>query len=184
MKETILLKFDDISIFTVTIAEWFANKTFIKEGDPNPHGIFRHAWWPTRFNFSDFHLLLKVLKNNFLENKGGYVVTRKASPFDKWILSQYLHGGFKGCKTGIEINGLKDDFFIHGDVIFQTSLSDETKKIMDEYYEKISDLQELFNFYKTGKKIPKTEIKVKIFRNLQLAETLRNIVKKQFGEKK
>ncbi len=183
-KGEINLKFDDISVFVITIAEWFANKTFIKEGNPGPTGIFRHAWWPTRFSFLDFQLLLRVVKNNF-GGKKGFVITQHSSPFDKWILKQYLHGGFRGCKTNAHIEGLKDDFFIHGDTIFQVQLSDETKKFMDEYYEKISDLQELYTFYKNGNSLPKFDINVKIYRNLQMANTLRELVKKQFdnGEK-
>ena len=179
----IKLKFDDISIFATTMADLFANKTLIKEGDPSPIGIFEHAWWPTRFNFSDFKLLLKVIKNN-LGGIGGFVVTKESSPFDKWILKQYLRGGFKGCKTNIEIEGLKDDFFIHGDIIFQAHVSEETKQVMDKYYKKISNLQDLYSFYMKGNKPPKADIELTIFRNQQLAATLRKMVKKQFeGEK-
>jgi len=175
----IKLKFDDISIFAVTMAEFFANKTLIKEGDPSPIGILRHAWWPTRFKFSDFGLLLRVLKNN-IGGMGGFVITKLSSPFDKWILNQYLLGGFKNCKSGVEIEGLEDDFFIHGDVILQARLSEDTKQLMDKYYNKISNIQDLYNFYTKGNKLPKADINLTIFRNQQLAETLRKMVKKQF----
>lgn len=175
--------FNDVSECTTQIATWFAEKTFMKEGPSMPLGIFRHAWWPARFNFKDFQLLIKVVKNN-LENGKGYVIVKEDTPFDRWIIKQYKLGGFKDCKTGIKIDYLPDDFFIHGDVIFQAKLSDETKKHMDEYYNKVNNLQDLYKLY-TTKKTEKENIKIEvaISRNKEFATTLRNIIFSFFNDK-
>ena len=180
LKKPVHLIFNDISEFTVQIATWFAEKTFIKEGPPNPTGLFRHAWWPSRFNFKDFQLLIKVVKNN-LENGSGYAVVKEDSPFDRWILNQYKLGGFKHCKTGAKIDYLTDDFFIHGDVIFQTTLSEQTKQLMDEYYLKVKNLQDLYKFYMNKKTEKKSvEIKLTITRNKQFAASLRELASSYF----
>ncbi len=172
--------FNDVSELTITIAEWFAEKTFVKEGPSYPFGIFRHAWWPSRFNFKDFQLLLRITRNTQAKN-GGHVIVKENTPFDKWILNQYIRGGFKDCKYGINADYINDDFFIQGDIVYQVKLSEETKKYMDDYYSKVKNLQDLYRLY-TIKKTERAQLQmeVTIMRNLQFATVLRNIVLSYF----
>lgn len=180
LKQPVKVIFHDISDFTVQIATWIADKTFIKEGPSMPLGLFRHAWWPSRFNFKDFQLLLKVVKNN-VENGRGHVVVKEDTSFDRWITNQYKLGGFNDCKTGVKIDYLVDDFFIHGDTIFQVKLTEKTKSYMDGYYQKVKNLQDLYRLYMNKKnEQDQVNIEVSITRNKEFATIIRNVILSYF----
>ena len=55
-------EFDDISVYARTMAEWFISGKLIGNGPSEPYGLFRHGLWTLKFDFSEFNLLVTLIK--------------------------------------------------------------------------------------------------------------------------
>lgn len=178
-KNGMALSFPDYSTCVLTIANLFANQSFIKPGlDTTPIGIFNHLWWTLRFDFAHFDLLLKVVKRN----AGGYVIAKGNAPFDRWVKQQYLRAGFKGVKTAVPLDNHNDDFFVHGNHVIQVNFSKETQDFLDEFYSKTTGITDLFaSFLKQEEQKRKLRIEAKIIENPERANLLREQVKSHFN---
>ena len=136
------IEFRDASTLPVTLANLFASTTFTN-GQPLPvYGLFKHGIWPLRFNFLDFDLLLRMTKRN-----GGYAAIIGTTPFDQWIAAHYRAGGIQKAKTGVNAEISEDAIFAQGDSVIQVNYSPETAKLIEELYQEINGLHDLFKIY-------------------------------------
>ncbi|MFH1239658.1 MAG: hypothetical protein V1672_00400 [Candidatus Diapherotrites archaeon] len=163
-------RFDDYSNVVITIADLLAKQVFIGSTPSGPLGITRHVWWPLNFKFGDMLILRSVIKKNPLS----YMVTRYNFPFDKWASKEFLKNGWGGVKLGVNFDEFDNEIIVHGDSILVFEYSEESKKVIDQFYQKNSNLTDLFSEF-TRKKFAsrKVDIMVKITKNQQMAEVLR-----------
>ena len=168
-KGTVRMHFNDYTTFVVSIATMFRNKSLVGSRPEPGLGVVRHAHWPLRFSFDDFTLLRKMMQNN----RGGFALIKTDSPLDRWVIQQYMKGGFDKVKIVPELHSMKEDLIIHGDGIMNIAFSDETISMMNEAYSKIPNLSSLFKeFAKNAFSKEKVSIDVKISKNPELAKTL------------
>lgn len=169
--------FDNFSTYVVWIAESFRDGKFTQGKTIPIYGMFQHAVWPLRFNFTDFELLRQMTSN--CETRG---VCAKDMPFDRWIATHYHLGGVKKFKTGVKIK-LEEDYYTNGDIVIRAKFSPETTAFLDKIYSKIYDLKDLFHFYfmEVDKKDP-SRIEVTIERNPALAKMIENQIKQYLNE--
>lgn len=173
------LKFNDVSLFIVTIAEILAKGTLIGKGPNIGVGIFRHLLWPLRFSFADYELFKKMAKN--IDKT--YAIIKNETLLDKWIETQYLKGGFGGIKFDSKIKSPDDHLIIHGDSIIQINYSEETNKIVDMVYERNHNLTDLFIEYFIRDALKrKADIEVKIRKDPAVATLLREQIISHFKE--
>lgn len=107
-----------------------------------------------------------------------YVAIESALPFDEWIRDQYLFGGFKKVKTGVQSKFLSKSFVVHGDVVVEIEYSKETLRFLRELFSQMKNLSDLFRFY-LHKKLSKHEyhVTVTIQKNPTLAKIISDEVK-------
>ncbi len=167
---TIKLDFPDLTLLPVTIASLIGKKVFIGNGPNILTGFIDHALWPLRFNFMDFETLRRMCVNM----DEAYAIIGNNQPFDQWIAKQYLRGGFDKVKLGVNFTGNGDYLIVHGDSIIQITMKEETKKFLDNIYEKIYNLSDLYKYYlkARNKQIPEST-EVLITKNPDLASFLR-----------
>lgn len=170
------ISFDDFSTYVIWMAENLRDGSF-SQGKKGPiYGMFRHALWPLRFNFSDFELLRQMAANR--ETRG---FCTHNMPFDKWIATHYFLGGLKQFKTNVKVK-LDEDYFVDNETVIRVNYSPTTTEFLDRIYSKIHDLKELFHFYflEVDKKEP-TKIEVTVERNPTLARMIENQIKQQLA---
>jgi len=173
--------FDDISRFCVETADVLAKGTFRGNGPNTGFGIISHVYWPLKFNFRDFEVFLRMTKN--LDET--YAIVRGNAPLDKWLKEQWHRSGFGHVKLGINADGIKEDILVHGDTVWEINYSKETKKLLDEIYNRTRDLTTLFQeYFIRPKKEKQQHIEVKLTRNPVFAELMRKKIMAHFeGEK-
>jgi len=170
------MRFNDYSLYCVTMADIFRRKILIGNGPNIGVGFLRHAYWPLRFNFKDFEVLRRMIKNA----DESYAIIKYDSPFDKWVQRQWLSGGFGRIKIGVEFEG-GHDIMVHGNSICETKYSDETKQIIDNIYTRTSNLGELFKEYFATATVKKEmRIDLTITKNPQMANLIRKQVMSHF----
>lgn len=180
---TVTLKFDDYSVFAVTLADIFYKKSLIGKSKPILTGVLNHGLWPLRFNFADFTLLYKAIKGNSLSS----CIIKNELPFDKWISKQYERVGFNQI-IGQWPEGYDNklvDIAAHGNSVIKTYYSKESMKNMDKIYGRIHDVRDLFTVYAKG--IPDKErikVTIKFTKDPELASVLREQVLTYFKENK
>ena len=164
-------KFDDYSALAVTLADIFAKRLLVGNSLVGGVAVVRHAWWPLEFRFVDLKLLRKMIENNPTTN----VLVRYDTSLDRWAVKEYLKCGFAGVKTSIKFDDYDNDVVVHGDSVMVIDYSDDTKKILDNFYQNTSNLADLFKEYTKNMLLrKKMDIKVKITKDPQMAEILRN----------
>lgn len=168
--------YDDISDFCTSIATLLKRLVNPKRKEKPLIGMLRHCWWPLKFNFKDFFTLHEMTA----AMNGGTAISYFASPLDKWVKEQYLRSGFKTVRIGYGPEKYPgEDVVVYSDFVIKVKFSDETLKIMDPLYERISNLPELFKEY-TKKSISqqKMRIELSIIRDSTLARVLREHMEK------
>ncbi|MFH1224667.1 MAG: hypothetical protein V1676_02580 [Candidatus Diapherotrites archaeon] len=169
-KEPIRMHFSDLSIFYVRMAEIMASNVLVGSGPKHGIAILRHGWFPLNFKFMDFSLLARMARNG-LDN---YAMLQKDTPFDRWIRKQYIRAGVPNTKIIGEVKDIADDILVQGDTITQCRLSDETKKLIDDVYERIDGISSLFKEFVSQKlSKQKASVDVTFTKNRELAELTR-----------
>ena len=171
---TIIVEFKSYSKCVVWLAETFASKQLVGNGDNILIALFRYGMWPLKFKFDDFLILMKLLG----KATNGYPITKNKTPFGKWIMKQYERAGATGMAWDHELT-LEKDTLIHGDSIVEVEFTPEFEKFIEETYSKISNLEDLLKFFITQKE-PETIIKVAITRNPSLAGLMRKQVMQKY----
>lgn len=174
---TIQWKFTDFSLLVVTMADLLAKRTLMRSKDVGPLGILRHIWWPLEFKFSDIRLLQKMIKNN----PTTYMLYKYNDPFDQWCKKEYMKLGWTGIKQTADFDKYDDEIMIHGDSIITYEYSEESKKIIDNFYQKTKNIADLFKEYVNKKsQSQKVDISVKITKDPQMADMLRKQILSYF----
>ncbi|MAG22292.1 MAG: hypothetical protein CL943_03240 [Candidatus Diapherotrites archaeon] len=178
-RESIIFNFNNLTNFALFIAQAYADKVMITDGDTKAIGIFHHLFWTPRFRFEDILLSRKVIDSSL----SGYVLSGGNSPFDQWVKKQYLAAGFNGVKLGVDLSDFEDDLFVHGDFVAQVHISEEDRKKIKELYNSVGTVLDLFKLYITKFGKPDTiRIKATFSRNPVMAKMVRNHVLKFFEE--
>ncbi|MDP2666344.1 MAG: transcriptional repressor [Candidatus Diapherotrites archaeon] len=178
-KTTVKLHFSSLttmSVFTAELLGLYREQT----KRPVPHFAFlRHAWWPLKFEPSQYFLFKRMDDNN----PNNRVVVIKNDPFDKWIVRYYMLVNSSNRLRFEEKAKWEEDLIVKGDLVLQTRYSKETLKRMDDIYQKISGLTELFDTYFVN--IGKDEgfdIDITISHNPTMAKLITEKIKGYFGE--
>ncbi|MBS3061801.1 MAG: hypothetical protein J4215_04435 [Candidatus Diapherotrites archaeon] len=134
-----VIEFHDPSAVAVTVAQILASRV-LTQGKPEPfYGIKRHGLWPLRFSFSDFELLKEMTKSIPC-----YCAVIGNDPFDRWVVEQYLKGGFKKSKTGAKAEFKEWDIMAHGEYVLTIQYAKETEQAIEYLFKQINNLSELF----------------------------------------
>lgn len=173
---TIEVEFDSFSKLTVWSAELFASRVLVSDGDNTLIGYMRYGFWPLTFNFNDFLLLLRLLG----KSANGYPILKNRTPFGEWVMGQYMKAGAVKGTFDNELD-LDHDVFIHGDCLVEVFTEPKFDEYMKETYNKIKNLNDLFQNFTTNKE-PQTKIRVVITKNPDLAKFLkREALRKYFS---
>jgi len=166
---TLKFRFDDYSRLAVFMADTLAKKLIVGSNPSKGIGFIRHGYWPLEFKFQDFSLLHRMVKNS----DGGYGIIKKNSPLDKWICEQYKKGDFTEAICGVDTKA-NDDLLIHGDGIMKIHYSEESKKKLDEIYNKVSNIEQLFaEFVKQKISKVKIDAEMTITKDPQISKMLK-----------
>ncbi|MDP2666343.1 MAG: hypothetical protein Q8P05_02480 [Candidatus Diapherotrites archaeon] len=169
--------FDDFSTYVVWIAENLRDGKFSQGKTGIVYGMFYHAPWPLRFNFSDFELLRQMATKCHAIG-----ISACDMPFDRWVATHFKLGGVKQFKTGMKTK-IKEDYYVTEDVVVRVKFSPETIAFLDKIYSKIHDLKDLFHFYlvELERKAP-IHIELTAERNPMLAKMIENQIKQYLNE--
>lgn len=166
---TITFEFDSFTEFCTKTADLFANKILPKNNKEYVICVSQYGFWPIKFKFEQFELLYNMIRN-FPKSK--YIMQNDTS-FGRWILEQYKKIGVNCAPIGTKVN-LKEDVLIKDDFIMQIEFSDESIKLISDYWNKWKSINDtLIDFGLQPD--PKTPIKVSITKN----STLANFIKKE-----
>ncbi len=180
-KEETTWKFTDYSVMVVTLARLLMSRKLVGKADSRGLGILRHGLFPLDFSFYDFDLMFKM----FAYSNGGYAIIENDTPFDQWIASQYMKARIDGAKCGIKELGLKKDIIIHGEHFVEIAYPEETTCFLDKFYAETKGIEGLYQNFLKKKTHNKLDITLKITRNPELAQFMKNqMVEKYFGGEK
>ncbi|MFH1895736.1 MAG: hypothetical protein ABIJ74_04155 [archaeon] len=177
---SITIEFDSITDLCVSTAELLWSRQLNRaENEAGFFAVFEYGWWPFRLRFKDYELLLKMVKAN-PATKG---LIRKKTPFGEWINKQYHRINATCLPIGTKFD-INEDIFIVGNYLIEVNFDEETKKILEHYYNKWKDLTGSFKEFGL-KEEPKTHSVMRITKNPEMAEYLRKQLNKVFeGAKK
>jgi hypothetical protein len=161
-------KFETISETSIAIAELFASKQLSDDDNELLVGMFQYGWFTFKLRFEDLVLIKKIIKSN-PKIKG---IIQNKTPFGKWIHTQYNKVGMNCAPIGTNAN-LTEDIMSKGDYIVEASFPNSTRKIIEEEYRKLKNIEGLFKKFALRNE-PKVEITLKITKNPQLARIVRN----------
>jgi hypothetical protein len=178
---SIEIEFDSISDLCVSVAELLASKQL--SGGRSCHdiyGVLEYGWWPFKFRFEHFELLLRIVRAN--NPMRGGIIIRKKTPFGKWIREQYVKIKAICAPLGTKFD-IGEDIFIVENCLLEIKVPQETKKIIEHYYNKWKNLNDTFKEFGL-KEEPKAHSVIRISKNPELANYLRKQLNKVFGEAK
>lgn len=177
----IKLHFTSLTTMDVFTAELLVEKR-TQEGKKIPNFAYlRHAWWPLKFEPSQY-LIFRKMDDNNPDNR---VIVTCDTPFDRWVIKYYIITAHEKNRLIIQPNApWEEDLIVRGDLVIQTRYSKETLKRMDGIYQKIFNLIELFDAYfvHVGKD-EGFDIDMTISINPTLAKLITEKIKGYFGEK-
>lgn len=169
-------EFDSFTDLCVETAKLLASRKLNPKAEPF-WCVLEYGWLSFKFNFGHLELLYTMVKNC---PKSRNIIQKKTS-FGEWIWKQYQRVGGIGAPIGTHI-GMREDIFIQGDYIIEVQISKEGKKVIEQYWNKWKNLNDLFKDFGL-KKEPKIESTVKITKNPQLASFMKNELEKYFQPK-
>lgn len=179
-KGPVKLHFSSLTTMGVFTAELLVEKR-IQDGKKLANfACVRHAWWPLKFEPSQYLIFRKMDDNN----PNNRVVVIKNDPFDLWITKYYTIVNTENRLLFKPKEKWEEDLIAKGDLVIQTRYSKDTLKRMDTIYQKISNLTELFDTYFVN--VGKDEgfdIEMNISINPTLSKFIHEKIKGYFGEK-
>ncbi len=162
-----IFKFTSYSTLCVSMAELLRDRVLSKKEDKGFICTLEYGWFPFKFKFGDFFTLMETVKNN----PEAINMIRKNTPMGQWIHEQYQRINALCAPIGTKVD-IDEDLFINGEYIIEIRFSEESKKIVDKYYNKLRNMEDIFKEFAL-KKEPEMDITVTITKNPQLAEFLR-----------
>jgi Fe2+ or Zn2+ uptake regulation protein len=180
-KGPVTLNLSSLTTMGVFTAELLVEKRMREEKKQPNLAYLRHAWWPLKFEPSQY-ILFKKMDDNNPDNR---VIVTQDTPFDRWVIKYYIITAHEKNRLIIETKARwEEDLIVKGNLVIQTRYSNETLKRVDKIYQKISNLTELFDAYFVN--VAKDEgfdIEMTISENPTLAKLITEKIKSYFGEK-
>ncbi|QQR92498.1 MAG: hypothetical protein IPJ89_05120 [Candidatus Iainarchaeum archaeon] len=164
-------EFDSFTDFCVETANLIGNKILCKNGEI-AIVIMEYGYWSFKFKFEHLQVLLQLM----LSAPKSVNFIRKITPFGKWIQEQYRRVGAVTKENGAKID-IDEDLILQGNWIIEIQFSPKSKKIIEHYWNKWKSLEDGYREFGL-KEEPKMEIRVKITKNIELA----NFMRKQFDK--
>jgi hypothetical protein len=161
-----VFKFTSYSALCVSIAELLRDRILAKKEDTNYACTLEYGWFPFKFKFTDFFTLMEMVKNN----PTCINIVRTTTPLGKWIHKQYLQINAPSAPIGTKVD-IDEDLFVYGEYLIEVRFSEESKKIIEYYYNKLNNIEDVFKEFAL-KKEPEMDITVTITKNKQLADYL------------
>ena len=177
------IRFDDPSVFFVEMAKLLQSNQVLETENFEIASMLNHLWFPPTFSFEDFQLLKKMIASHRGKE---WLVCRSDTPFDRWVLGQYAKAGGSGNSGKLGVPFFSEhDVIAAGEHVFEVSFSPETKRLIEQAYNKSQNLEDLYQFYQQNDyaKYP-FDIKLTITKNRQMAKTIQEYVKGFFKEGK
>ncbi|MFA6269212.1 MAG: hypothetical protein WC652_05320, partial [archaeon] len=162
-----IFKFTSYSALCVSMAELLRDRALSNPADKGFICTLEYGWFPFKFKFGDFFTLMETVKNN----PEAINIIRKNTPLGKWIQEQYKRINAICAPMGTKVD-INEDLFINGEYIIEIRFSEESKKILEKYYNKLRNMEDVFREFALRKE-PEMDITVTITKNSQLAEFLR-----------
>ncbi|MDP2666335.1 MAG: hypothetical protein Q8P05_02440 [Candidatus Diapherotrites archaeon] len=165
-----VFEFDNFTDFSVETANLVAKQVLYQNGE-KAYYILEYGYWPLKFKFDHLHVIYNLVK----KSPNSIYIIRKVTTYGKWVQKQYLRVG------GIGIIGSKipieDDFWIQGEWMGQVHFPAESKKIIEQYWNKWKNLED--SFKELGlKKEPKMVILATVTKNPSMARFLSKEIEK------
>ena len=167
-------KFDNFTELCVKTAELLESKTLATNGNGCFICVLEYGWWAFKFKFEHLELLYRMIKNCPTSKN----IIRKDTPFGRWVREQYNKVNAISAPIGTKID-LEEDLFVQGDYIIEVNISTEGKKMIEKYWSKWKNINDLFKDFGL-KEEPKIEATVKITKNAEMANFMRKDLEKYF----
>jgi hypothetical protein len=171
-----VFKFKSYSKLCVAMAELLKSRILAKKNDTNFICTLEYGWFPFKFKFGDFLTLGEMMK----ENPGAINIIRTDTPLGRWIHKQYQKINAACAPIGTKVD-IDKDLFIYGDYIIEIKFSDEDKKIINHYFNKIKNLNGMYLEFALQKE-PQMDITVTITKNRSLSKLLGNQLRAIYKE--
>ena len=166
-------EFDSFSDLCVETAKLLTSKNLTQKAE-SFYCILEYGWCTIKFKFEHFGLIFGMLK----KCPNARYIIRKKTRFGEWIWKQYRRAGGIGAPIGTKIK-IQEDIFVQGDYIIQIKISNPGKKIIRKYWKKWKNIEDTFKDLGL-KPEPKIECKVKITKNPELANFIKQELDKYF----
>ncbi|MBU2100373.1 hypothetical protein KKG83_03800 [Candidatus Micrarchaeota archaeon] len=174
---SIEIEFDSLTDLAVSTAELLMSRQLVRNSDDQSFiCTFEYGWWTFKFKFEHLKLLLEMAKANPKPKN----IIRNKTPFGKWIREQYGKVGGIGAPIGTKVD-IDEELFVQGDCLIEVKYSEETKKIIEHYFNKWKSLDDSFKEFGL-KPEPKTHSVMRITRNPEMANFWRNHLTKVLKE--
>ena len=176
---TIEIEWDSFTDLCVSTAELLLSRQ-LAEGSDDPSFIItmEYGWWAFKFKFEHLYLLYDMVKHNPKAKN----IIRTKTPYGEWIAKQYTRVGGISAPIGTKLD-IEGDVFVQGNCIVQVKYDEETKKLMEKYYNKWHNLEESFMEFGL-KPEPKIYATMRITKNKEMADFVRKQLSKVFEGKK
>jgi len=175
---TIEIEFDNYTTLCVSTAELLLSRQLANDNaDKSFICTLEYGWFPFKLDFRHFMILEKTM----VANPGSMNIIRKKTLFGEWVRNQYNLIKAKSAPIGTEID-LENDIFIQGNHIIEVKFSDDSKKLIEEYYKKWKNLEDCFKEFGLGPE-PKIHATMRITKNTEMARFLRKQMEKVFEGK-
>jgi len=169
-------KFKSYSKLCVTIAELLKSKVLANKKTTNFICTLEYGWIPFKFKFGDFQTLKEMMQTN----PESINMIRTKTPLGEWIVKQYKRINALCAPIGTKVE-IDNDLFIYGDYIIEVHFSEESKKILKYYYNKIKNLNGIYLEFAL-KKEPEMDITVIITKNPSLSKFLGNKLRETYND--
>jgi len=168
--ESRTIEFNTYYSFIEGILNLFSSRMLIEKDGPNYGvGALRHMYWALNFGDQNFEKL-KIMG----QKHESYVICNGNTIIDNWLKDYYISAGFKGIKLEANYN-LENDFAVVGNYIIQIFFDPETEKRIDYFYRTTKEISTLIQKgFMDDMLTKKVQIKIIVFREPELAKTLRD----------
>ncbi|HLC79363.1 MAG TPA: hypothetical protein VJG83_02940 [archaeon] len=171
----IQLEFNSVTELSISTAELLLSRQLTRNNNrPDFICTLEYGWWPFKFRFEDFLLLQRML----VQNPKSKNIIRTKTSFGKWIREQYNRIAAVSAPIGSKID-IDEELFVQGDCIIEVRFDEESKKMIEFYYNKWKNIEDIFREFGL-KDEPKIRAVMRITKNPQMADFLRKQMEKVF----
>ncbi|MFH1895735.1 MAG: hypothetical protein ABIJ74_04150 [archaeon] len=181
---SITIEFDSITDLAVSMADLMLSRQLARgSDDPSFICTMEYGLWSFKIRFEHLELLARMVKANPKATN----IVRKKTLFGKWVREQYCRVGGASAPLGTKVD-IDEDLFVQGNYVIEFKYGQETKKIIECYYDKWKDIRDAYKEFAL-KDEPKVYVVMRITKNPEMANFWRNHLTKILedslkGEKK